>query len=464
MHNRSVTGVDVFHSTTGRVREEWVSDCKKERVLTQRLLEDVADTGNLEQACRRVISNKGCAGIDGMNVRELHTWFNRNWLKLRTMLLDGSYSPQEVLEVEIPKASGGVRKLGIPTVIDRLVQQAIHQVLSPRYERIFSEHSYGFRPNRSAHDALHASSEHIRDGREWIVDIDLEKFFDTVNQQRLMWLLSCRVGDKALLRLIHRILKSGVLAGGVTSQRISGTPQGGPLSPLLSNIVLDELDKELERRGHAFTRYADDMRIFVRSREAAKRVEKSITVYIEKRLRLRVNQEKSQICKGWQTNFLGHSFMDDGTLILSRTSEKRFKDAAKKITSRRRGISLEQLLCELNVKLRGWLNYFHYSRMENRLKSLMGWLRHRIRCFRLKQCKRAIGIVRFLRKLNVPTWRCWLVALSGKGWWRLSATPQSQEGMNLEWFKRIGLYDLEENYQRLKLGETAVYQQVRTVV
>jgi group II intron reverse transcriptase/maturase len=463
-HNPPVTGMDVFHPVTGRVREEWISACKEERVLTRHLLGEVADYGNLEEACRKVISNRGSAGIDGMETSDLRGWFNSNVRTLSESLINGSYCPQPVREVEIPKVNGGVRKLGIPTVVDRLVQQAIHQVLSPRYELIFSEYSYGFRPKRSAHDALFCGSEYIRSGHRWIVDIDLEKFFDQVNHHRLMWLLSCRIGDNALLSLIHRILKTGIFVGGLVSQRVSGTPQGGPLSPLLSNIVLDELDKELERRGHKVVRYADDLRIFVRSQKSAHRVMESVTEYIEKRLRLRVNREKSQVCKGWQTNFLGHSYCKNGNLCLSRKSEERFKAVVKKITSRRRGISLEQLLEELNLKLRGWLHYFQYSQMTKRLSKLTGWLRHRIRCFRLKQCKRAKGIVRFLKKLGVPTWRCWLVALSGKGWWRLSATPQAQEGMNLEWFKKIGLFDLDENYQRLKLGETAVYLQVRTVV
>ncbi len=330
-------------------------------------------------------------------------------------------------------------------------------MLSPRYERVFSTHSYGFRPCRSAHQALHASSNLIGQGHGWIVDIDLEKFFDTVNQQRLMWLLSRRVGDKGLLKLIHCILKSGIFAGGLVSQRIAGTPQGGPLSPLLSNIVLDELDKELERRGHKFVRYADDLRIFVRSEKSANRVMESVSAFIEKRLRLKVNRKKSQVCRGWQTNFLGHSFLYDGTLILSKTSEKRFKNGLKKITSRRRGISLADLLKEVNQKIRGWLSYFRYAKMKSRLQTLVSWLQHRIRCFRLKQCKRVIGIVRFLKKLKVPEWRCWLVALSGKGWWRLSGTPQAHESMSKVWFEKIRLFDLLKNYLRLKFEETAVY-------
>lgn len=456
-YNPSVSGMDVFHETTGKVREEWLSDCAKERVLTSRLLEEVANLSNLEQACRKVISNGGSPGIDGMKTSELSQWFSENSRKLQESLLSKEYHPDPVLLVEIPKSNGGTRQLGVPTVKDRLVQQAIHQILSKRYELIFSEHSFGFRPNRSAHKALHLSSGYVAEGYGWIVDIDLEKFFDTVNHQRLMWLLSRRVGDKDLLRLIHTFLKSGVMADGLVSQRIAGTPQGSPLSPLLSNVVLDELDKELERRGHRFARYADDVRIFVKSELAAQRTMESVSHYIESRLHLRVNRQKSSVCRGVETNFLGHSILNNGNLILSKTSEKRFREKLKSATSRRRGISLEALIKEVNDMIRGWLYYFRYCQMKGRISAIVSWLQHRIRCFRLKQCKRAIGIVRFLRRLNVPEWRSWLLALSGKGWWRLSVTPQAHEGMNNHWFNEIGLYNLNENYQRLKCEETAVY-------
>ena len=453
----SVAGMDVYHPSSGRVREEWLSDCAKERVLTSRMLAEVAELGNLERACSKVIRNGGSPGVDGMPTTELSEWFGRNRHKLQLEIQRGSYRVEPVLSVAIPKSSGGMRKLGIPTVVDRLVQQAVHQVMSPRYERIFSENSYGFRPCRSAHDALHKSSNSINQGYGWIVDIDLEKFFDTVNHQRLMWLLSRRIGDKGLLKLIHRMLKSGIFAGGLVSQRIAGTPQGGPLSPLLSNIVLDELDKELERRGHKFVRYADDVRIFCRSKEAAQRVMGSVSSFIETRLRLRVNREKSSVCKGVTTNFLGHSFLWDGTLILSKTSEQRFMQGLRILTSRSRGISFEDLLAEVNTKVRGWLNYFRFAQMKGRLSAIVSWLQHRIRCFRLKQCKRAIGIARFLMKLGVPEWRSWLMALSGKGWWRLSSSPQAHEAMNAKWFTAVGLFSLMSNYQRLKLEETAVY-------
>lgn len=453
----AIRGTDVYCPTSGKVRTEWLSDCAKERVLTIDLLEEVVTLSNLERACQRVISNGGSAGVDKMLTEELSKWFSENWRELQESLRSGRYRPAPVLMVEIPKANGGTRQLGIPTVKDRVIQQAIHQVLSPRYERIFSDSSYGFRPERSTHQALQKSSNLISQGNGWIVDIDLAKFFDTVNHQRLLWTLSRRIGDKRLLKLIRDIVQSGILAGGLVNQRVTGTPQGGPLSPLLSNIVLDEMDKELECRGHQFVRYADDLRIFLRSKKSAQRVMESVSNYIEARLRLQVNRDKSKVCKGTQTNFLGYSFLNNGTLILSKTSERRFRDGMKKITSRRRGISPEQLLKEINQKLRGWLNYFRYAQMKGRIATLVGWIQRRIRCFRLKQCKRAIGIVRFLKKLGVPEWRCWLVALSGKGWWRLSSTPQVNEAMNNKWFEGTGLLDMKKEYSRLQFEETAVY-------
>ena len=454
---QTVGGADVYCSKTGRVRRQWLSDCEEERVLTRRLLEEVAELRNLEKACRQVVKNGGSPGIDGMTVQELRRWFKCHWLELQQEIFSGAYRPSPVKGVQIPKAKGGTRQLGVPTVKDRLIQQAIHQVLSPRYERIFSEVSYGFRPKRSAHDALFKSRDIVKEGYTWLVEIDLEKFFDTVSHNRIMWLLSRRIGDRRLLKLIHRFLKARLLEGGLVSQRVAGTPQGGPLSPLISNIILDELDKELERRSHRFVRYADDLRIFLRSEAAAYRVMRSITHFIEDRMKLRVNYAKSHVCRSYATNFLGHSFLKDGTLFLSRESESRLKQKIRIITKRNRGISLEHLVSELNRVLRGWLNYFRYAHMKNRLRTLESWLRRRIRCFRLKQCKRTIGIVRFLKRQGVPEWRSWTLALSGKGWWRLSGSPTAHEAMNLKWFKKIGLYSLFENYQRYKLEETAVY-------
>jgi len=448
----------VYSAKDGKVSQKWLSDCKEERVLTSRLMEEIADIRNLEKASRQVISNGGSPGIDGMTVKELGKWLNRHWRDLIHDLQSGSYKPSLVKGVRIPKAKGGTRLLGIPTVKDRLVEQAIHQKLSPRYERIFSEQSYGFRPQRSAHHALHQSGKYIEAGYNWLVEIDLEKFFDTVDHNRTMWLLSRRIGDKRLLKLIHKFLKAGMLEGGLTSHRVAGTPQGGPLSPLLSNIILDELDKELERRGHRFVRYADDLRIFLKSEASAKRVMASITRFIEKRMKLKVNRNKSKVCRNNETNFLGHGFFANGKLFVSKESECRLKDKVRLITKRNRGRSLVHVIAELNKVLRGWLNYFRYAQMKNRTKALAGWINRRLRCYRLKQCKRAIGIYRFVKRLGVSEKRCWLLAGSSKGWWRLSGSPVAHEAMNNQWFMQLGLYNLFENYQRLKLEETAVYE------
>lgn len=406
----------------------------------------VADVSNLAAALRQVVRNGGGPGIDTMTVDELKRWFQENWRMLAQSLLDGSYAPSGVRGVEIPKPSGGTRQLGIPTCKDRLVQQAISQVLTRRYEPIFSASSYGFRPGRSAHQALRQAAEYVREGYTYVVDLDLEKFFDTVCHDRLMWLLGTRIADKGLLRLIGKFLRAGMMQEGLVSQRTKGTPQGSPLSPLLSNIVLDELDKELEARGHRFVRYADDLIILVKSEAAAVRVEASITRFIEERMRLKVNRQKSRICRPYALNFLGHRILYGGGLGLSSESEARFKTKLREITRRNRGISLDALVKELNPVLRGWLAYFQHARMRVRLAALESWLRHRVRCFRLKQCKRAIGTFRFLRERRVPTWRAWILALSGKGWYRRAAAPQAHEAMNQQWFDEIGLFSLLANY------------------
>ena len=288
----AVEGADVFCSQSGKVSQQWLSGGWEERVLTQDLITKIVELPNLAAALRQVVKNRGSAGADGMSVKELREWFSKSHRSLSESLRTCTYQPEVVKGVEIPKPKGGYRQLGIPTVKDRLVQQAISQGLSKRYEPIFSAHSYGFRPGRSAHDALGEAGNYVAEGYSYVIDLDLEKFFDTVNHDRLIWLLGTRIGDKTLLKLIGKFLRSGTLKGGLTSQRVQGTPQGSPLSPLLSNIVLDELDKELEYRGHRFVRYADDLIIMVKSAEAAKRVKESITDYIENRLRLKVNREK----------------------------------------------------------------------------------------------------------------------------------------------------------------------------
>ena len=442
------SGANVIVAANKRT-EEWLADCKKERTLTVDLMARIADLSNLSQACRRVISNGGRGGVDGMEVEELQEWFSLHHEALREDLQSGKYHPSAVRGVKIPKPKGGYRQLGIPTVKDRLVQQAILQVLSPRYERIFSDYSYGFRPGRSAHQALQQAGVYVESGKRYVVDLDLAKFFDEVNHDRLLHLLSTRIGDKRLLKLIHRFVKAGMLEGGLLNQRIKGTPQGGPLSPLLSNIVLDELDKELERRGHCFVRYADDVIVLVGSERSAERVQNSLINYLEGKLRLKVNRQKSRIVKCWAMNFLGHGINVDGSLILSRSSEDRLKDKLRQITRRNRGRRFDQLIAQVNQGLQGWLHYFRYAKMRKKLANLWGWLKHRLRCYRLKQCKRAIGIARWLQKLGVPKNRSWTTAASRRGWWRKAGTPAAHEGMNNSWFAEQGLIDVMKVYSRL---------------
>ena len=442
-------GVPVWYVRSGKVNPEWLSACEEERNLTRNLMEQIAGPLNLQKAYQRVVQNGGSVGVDGMTVKELQAWLGNNLTQLQQQLLEGKYQPQAVRGVQIPKSQGGYRQLGIPTVKDRLVQQAIQQVLSGRYERIFSPNSYGFRPSKNAHQALKQAGEYVAAGKGYVIDLDLEKFFDEVNHHRLLWLLSTRIGDKRLLQLIHRYLKAGMLQDGLEQQRIKGTPQGSPLSPLLSNIVLDELDKELEQRGHSYVRYADDVKLFVSSRQRAEAVKRSITRYIERKLKLKVNNTKSRICKGYELNFLGHSILGNGSLGLSKQSEQRLKVKLKQVTQRNRGISLEEMLARLRTIKQGWLHYFRYATMKGKMEAMDGWLRRRLKCFRLKQCKRTIGIVRWLKKLGVEERLSWRTALSGKGWWRISNSPAINIGMNNKWLTAQGYYSLSENYKTL---------------
>jgi RNA-directed DNA polymerase len=441
--------ISVCYVQSGKVNPAWLSACKEERNLTKHLMEQIADPLNLQKAYQRVVQNGGSGGVDGMTVKDLQEWLGKNLNQLQQQLLEGKYKPEAIRGVQIRKPQGGYRQLGIPTVKDRLIQQAIHQVLSIRYERIFSPHSYGFRPHKNCHQALKQAGAYVAAGKGYVIDLDLEKFFDEVNHHRLMWLLSTRISDRRVLQLIHRYLRAGMLQNGLNEQRIKGTPQGSPLSPLLSNIVLDELDKELSQRGHSYVRYADDVKIFVSSQQRAEEVKSSITRYIENKLKLKVNTTKSRICKGYELNFLGHSILGNGSLGLSKQSETRLKSKLKEFTQRNRGISLEEMLVKLRTIQQGWLQYFRYATMKGKMESIDGWLRRRLKCFRLKQCKRTIGIVRWLRKLGVEETLSWRTALSGKGWWRISNSPAINIGMNNKWFIAQGYYSLSENYKSL---------------
>jgi group II intron reverse transcriptase/maturase len=441
--------IPVWYDRRGKVCSKWTSRCEEERKQTMNVLEEIASLGNLIRAYRAVKKNRGSAGVDGVTVKEFGEWLNKNHKDYIAEILSGRYKPSLVRGVEIPKPKGGKRLLGIPTVRDRVLQQAISQVMTRYYDVTFTESSHGFRPKRGTRGALKEAEAHIKGGKTRIVDIDLEKFFDEVNQSRLMWQLSLRIGDRRLLDLIRKLLRSGILIGGVENQRMKGTPQGSPLSPLLSNIVLDELDQELTRRGLSFVRYADDMLIFTSSQKSAERVYKGVSEFIRNKMRLKVNETKSGIRKLNEVNFLGHGFMGKGKLRLSESSETKFKEKLKKATSRNRGISLEQMIKEVNAITRGWLNYFKGALMKSKLEKINSWLKRRIRCFRLKQCKRVIGIVRLLRRLKVGEKLSWKTALSGKSWWRLSNSPGTNIGMNNKWFEQMGYYDLVANYDLL---------------
>jgi RNA-directed DNA polymerase len=420
------------------------------RALAEQLMEEVCQRDNLNRAYRRVKSNKGAPGADGMTISDLGPWIERHKEQLIASLRDGTYRPQPVRRVDIPKPGGGMRQLGIPTVIDRLVQQAILQVLEPLLDPTFSASSYGFRPGRGAHDALAAASRYVADGRVIVVDLDLEKFFDRVNHDILMARLARRIADKRLLRTIRRFLQAGMMHEGVCLERYEGTPQGGPLSPLLANLLLDDLDQELECRGHCFCRYADDCNIYVQSKVAGDRVMASVTAFLEKRLRLRVNRDKSAVAHVSERKFLGHRLVNGGKLTIAPKSLARFKERIRQITRRNRGVSLERIIGELNSFLIGWVTYFRYAECGSHLKTLDGWIRRKLRCVRLKQRKRAKSIADFLQGLGVPTKRSWLLALTGKGWWRMAGSPQAAEAMSNAWFEGQGLASLTARYAALK--------------
>jgi len=410
--------------------------------LAENLMEKVCAASNLNRAYKRVKANKGSAGSDGMTVDQLRQWIMAHKEKLVNSLLDGSYKPQKIRAVEIPKANGGVRKLGIPTVVDRMIQQAIMQVLEPILEPKFSNSSYGFRPKRSAHMALKKAQEYVRDGYNIVVDIDLENFFDRVNHDILMSRLARVIKDKRLLRIIRKFLVAGIMMNGVCIGRTEGMPQGGNLSPLLSNLLLDELDKKLESRGHKFCRYADDCNIYVRSRKAGERVMLSTKKFLENKLKLKINENKSKVAEAEECKFLGYTLLNDGKLILAKESIKRLKTKIKQTTKRNRGVSLQKVIKELNKQLDGWIGYYRLTEYPGQLKDLDGWIRRKLRCYRLKQRKQGYSIAKFLIGLGAETKKAWSVAQSRKGWWCLAKSPALHQAMNNAWFKEMGLTNL----------------------
>lgn len=409
---------------------------------TERLMEEVCEQANCQQALKRVKANKGSPGVDGMTVHELPDYLKQHWPAIREQLLRGTYQPHPVKRVEIDKPDGGgVRKLGVPVVLDRFIQQAVLQVLQKRWDPMFSDHSYGFRPGRSAHQAVARAQQYIGEGYRIVVDLDLEKFFDRVCHDKLMATVAQRVSDKRMLRLIRAFLTAGVMENGLVSAVDEGTPQGGPLSPLLSNLVLDEFDQELERRGHRFVRYADDCNVYVRSVRAGQRVMASLTAFITKRLKLTVNAQKSAVSRPGERKFLGFSFTG-GVEPRRRIAPKaiaRFKAKVRELTRRTRGVSIESMVEGLSTYLRGWLSYFGFCQTQSVLRDLESWLRRRLRAVLWKQWKR--GRTRFaeLRKRGVRAELAAKTAGSAHGPWRLANSPALTVALPNAYFASLGL-------------------------
>lgn len=417
---------------------------------TSRLLEDVLERNNMLEAMYRVIRNKGSHGIDGMKTDELREHVKKTWVTVKAKLLEGKYNPSPVRRVEIPKPDGGVRLLGIPTVQDRMIQQAIAQVLSKLYEPTFSESSFGFRPNRGAKNAIKQSETYINQGYKWVIDMDLEKFFDKVNHNILMGKLEKKIKDKRLLKLIRKYLESGVLINGIKVSSEEGTPQGGPLSPLLANIMLDDVDKELEKRGHKFCRYADDCNIYVKSKRAGLRVMDSITRIIENELKLKVNKDKSAVDIVSKRKFLGFSFYfvkGVAKIRIHEKSIKRFKEKVKSITNRNRGISMDLRLLKLNDSIKGWINYFGIANAKRKLLELDKWIRRRLRACIWKQWKKIRTRYRNLVKLGIDNWKAWEYANTRKGHWKISGSPILNKSLHNKYLESIGFVSLTQTYQ-----------------
>ena len=410
--------------TAPRSAEARTATHGNERSGASDLMECVCERANLKAALKRVRKNKGSAGIDGMTVDELPEHLKTHWPALREQLLAGTYQPSPVRRHAIPKRGGGVRELGIPTVVDRFIQQAILQVLGPRFDPTFSQHSYGFRPKRSAHDAVVQAQRFVNEGRRFVVDVDLEKFFDRVNHDVLMGRLAKRIEDERLLGLIRRYLEAGMMANGVATERHEGTPQGGPLSPLLANVLLDEVDKELERRGHAFVRYADDCNVYVRSRRAGERV-LGLLRRLYANLRLRVNEAKSAVDRAWNRKLLGYSFWSGrGGEVKRRVAPKALetmKDRVRELTRRTRSQSIARVAQDLRSYLTGWKNYFRLADTNNVFRELDEWIRHRLRALHLKHWRHGPTIYRELRARGLPENAAARIAANGRRWWKNSA-------------------------------------------
>lgn len=418
----------------------------------ERLMEEIISRGNLKKAYNRVVSNKGAAGVDGMTTGRLREHLIREWPRIREELLGGRYQPQPVRKVEIPKPGGGMRMLGIPTVLDRLIQQAMYQELGPLFEPGFSASSYGFRPGKSAHHAVKAARSHVASGLRWVVDIDLAQFFDRVNHDILMSRVARKVKDKRVLLLVRRYLQAGLFEGGVISARTEGTPQGGPLSPLLSNILLDELDKELEKRDHCFCRYADDANVYVRTRRSGERVMSSLTKFLETRLKLTVNQDKSAVDRPWNRQFLGYGMTNHRTpqIKVGGKSLGRLKSKLREFSRRGRGKKVKRVIEDLTPILRGWSNYFKLAQVKKPFEELDQWLRRKLRCIIWRQWKRPATRVRKLIQRGLSEERARKSAGNGRGPWWNSGASHMNEAFDRSYFTKLGLFSLLSRFHRFE--------------
>ena len=434
-------GAELGTATSGRTKSEG-----------HEFMERVVERSNLRLAYQRVIENKGAPGVDDVTTVQFKDWLKAHWPSVKHALLEGRYLPRPVRRVDIPKPSGGVRTLGVPTVIDRFIQQALHQVLQPLFEPTFSDSSFGFRPGRGAHQAVRKSQSYIREGKRWVVDIDLEKFFDRVNHDVLMARVARQISDVRVLKLIRRFLEAGMMNEGLVEPRAQGTPQGGPLSPLLSNILLTDLDRELERRKLSFCRYADDCNIYVRSRMAGERVMGGIRAFLEEVLHLQINAQKSAVARPWVRKFLGYSVTmhRESRLRIAPESVRRLSDRVRELLRMGRGRSLARTIETLNPVLRGWMNYFQLTDAKGLLDKLDSWVRRRLRCLLWRQWKRPQTRERKMRALGLDAERAWASAVNGRGaWWNAGASHMNQ-ALPAAYFTTKGLVSLMGSYQRLQ--------------
>jgi RNA-directed DNA polymerase len=442
---------DGIAESTGLARQTCAGPTEEDGTEASLLMDEVVSRENLLLAYRRVKRNKGAPGVDAMTVDDLMPYCREHWSGIREQLLGGTYRPQPVRQVDIPKPGGGVRTLGIPTVLDRLIQQALLQVLTPLFDPTFSEHSFGFRPGRSAHQAVRSARSHMARGYRWVVDMDLEKFFDRVNHDVLMARVKRRVKDRCVLVLINRYLQAGMMAGGPVSPRTMGTPQGGPLSPLLSNILLDELDKELERRGHRFVRYADDCNVYVRSKAAGERVMASLERFLREKLRLKVNRSKSAVDRPWNRQFLGYSVTTNRRpkLKVAAKSVRRFKQSLRQVFRAGRGRRVATVVRDLVPKLRGWVAYFRLSEVRGVFEVLDQWLRRKLRVLYWRQWKRWKTRIKALRRRGLEARRAAYSAMNGRGpWWNAGAQHMNQAVPTAE-LRQLGLVSLLAEHRRL---------------